>query len=204
MTIPIITIDNFFETPTLVREFALQQEFFKGDRGNWPGLRTRFIDELDNKFFHTFAAKLMSYLPKQYDTFTHLEAGFQLIDESYGSGWVHDDDDKYNVAGMIYLNPDQTKQGCGTTYYDFSLDANGEEYSRMFEYEVNAENPEDRDKYKKYREEHRSKWVPNVVVENRFNRCNIFNSKVWHSANNFFGKDKNSSRLTLVFFGEAV
>lgn len=204
MTIPIITIDDFFETPTLVRDFALKQEFFKGDRGNWPGLRTKFIDELDNKFFHTFAAKLMSFLPKQYTTFTNLEAGFQLIDESYGSGWVHDDDIKYNVAGLVYLNPETIRQGCGTTYYDYSMDVNGETYAKMFRDEVNADDPEERDKYRKYREEHRNKWVPNVVVENRFNRCNIFNSKVWHSANNFFGTTRETSRLTLVFFGHAV
>ena len=47
MRLPLTVVDNFFETPTLVRNFALQQEFFKGDRGNWPGIRTKFLDELD-------------------------------------------------------------------------------------------------------------------------------------------------------------
>ena len=202
--IPNITVDNFFENPTLVRNFALQQEFFKGDRGNWPGLRTKFVDELDNVFFHQFCAKLMSFLPKQYDTFRYIEAGFQIIDESYGSGWVHDDDVKYNVAGLIYLNPDQQRQGCGTTFYDYQMDVNGREYAEMFRLEVNSDDPKEHNKYERYREEHRNKWTPNIVVENRFNRCNIFNSKTWHSANNFFGTDRESSRLTMVFFGEAV
>lgn len=203
MTVPIITVDNFFETPTLVREFALNQEYFKGDRGNWPGLRTKFIDELDNQFFHKLCSKLIYYIPGCH-SFKVVQASFQLIDESYGCGWVHDDDDKFNVAGMIYLNPGPIPQGSGTTFYDYRLDVNGEDYSKMFQHEVNADNSEERRKYEKYREEHRSKWVPNVTIENRFNRCNIFNSKIWHSANNFFGVDKQSSRLTLVFFGHAI
>lgn len=203
MTVPITTIDNFFETPTLVREFALQQEYFKGDRGNWPGFRTKFIDELDSTFFHTFCSKLINYVPGCH-AFRTMEAGFQLIDESYGSGWVHDDDDKFNVAGLIYLNPGVIQQGCGTTFYDYRLDVNGEDYSHMFNYEVNSDEYADHNKYQKYRDEHRSKWVPNVTVQNRFNRCNIFNSKIWHSADNFFGNSKETSRLTLVFFGHAV
>ena len=49
MNTPIITIDNFFETPSLVRSWALSLEYFKGDRGNWPGIRTAFIDELNQE-----------------------------------------------------------------------------------------------------------------------------------------------------------
>lgn len=203
MRTPIITIDNFFESPSLVRKFALQQEYFKGDRGNWPGIRTQFIDKIDTEFFHVLASKLIQYIPGKH-SFTNLECTFQLIDETYGSGWVHDDDDKFNVAGLIYLNPGPVRQGCGTTFYDYRLDVNGEDYSKMFYEEVNAEDPDSRRKHEKYREEHRSKWTPNVTIENRYNRCNIFDSKIWHSANNFFGKDAETSRLTLVFFGHAV
>jgi len=203
MNTPIITIDNFFETPSLVREFALRQEYFKGDRGNWPGIRTAFLDTINKEFFHVFASKLIPYIPGKY-AFRNLECTFQLIDETYGSGWVHDDDDKFNVAGMVYLNPGPVRQGCGTTFYDYRLDVNGEDYSKMFQEEVNSDDIEGRQKYQKYREEHRGKWTPNVVVENRYNRCNIFNSKLWHSADNFFGTDADTTRLTLVFFGHAI
>lgn len=202
MNTPIITIDNFFETPSLVRSWALSLEYFKGDRGNWPGIRTAFLDELNQEFFHTFASKLIKCVPGK-STFNNLECTFQLIDKTYGSGWVHDDDDKFNVAGMVYLNPGPIPQGCGTTFYDYRLDTNGEDYSEMFRHEVNADNEEERKKYQKYRDEHRSLWVPNVTVQNRYNRCNIFNSKIWHSADNFFGTTNDTARLTLVFFGQA-
>ena len=199
--IPYITIDNFFETPTLVRDFALRQEYFKGDRGNWPGIRTEMIDILDHQLFHVMASKLMSYLPKQYTSFTNLESTFQIIDGSWGSGWVHDDDAKYNVAGLIYLTPDPPRYS-GTSFYDFQMDTNGEDYTKMFEEEMN--DSDKRNAHEKYRMDHRSKWTENIVVENRFNRCNIFNSKCWHAANNFFGNSMVTNRLTLVFFGEAV
>ena len=89
MRLPLTVVDNFFETPTLVRNFALQQEFFKGDRGNWPGIRTNFIEDLDIDLFNAIHDKLLNYIPRNYKGFQHLEATFQLIDETYGEGWVH-------------------------------------------------------------------------------------------------------------------
>lgn len=201
--VPLIVIDNFFETPTLVRQFALQQEYFKGDRGNWPGVRTKFIDELDNPFFHTLCSKLIHYIPGA-NSFSLVQSTFQLIDETYGNGWVHNDDPKFNVAGLVYLNPEISSQNTGTTLYDTRCDVNSEEYTKMFMSEVNSDDTNKRTEFEKYRNDHRSSWTPNAVIENRFNRCILFNSEIWHSADNFFGKDKETARLTLVFFGVAI
>ena len=38
--LPTMIIDNFYENPELWRDFALDLEFFKGNRGSWPGLRS--------------------------------------------------------------------------------------------------------------------------------------------------------------------
>ena len=62
MRLPLTVVDNFFETPTLVRNFALQQEFFKGDRGNWPGIRTNFIEDLDIDLFNSIHDKILSFI----------------------------------------------------------------------------------------------------------------------------------------------
>jgi len=44
MKVNSLTIDNFYEDPMMVREFALKQEFEV--RGNHPGQRTvSFLDE---------------------------------------------------------------------------------------------------------------------------------------------------------------
>ena len=43
-TIPTVVVDNFFETPSLVAQYALQQQYFKCTEhpagGTWPGKRT--------------------------------------------------------------------------------------------------------------------------------------------------------------------
>ena len=200
MKLPLTVVDNFFETPTLVRNFALQQEFFKGDRGNWPGVRTNFLDELDINFFNTFHDKLLTYIPRNYVGFQHLEATFQLIDETYKRGWVHNDDPKWNVAGIVYLNNDKPKQDCGTTFYDDRDTSNDKDHSKEYCDDVNnniGKNEDIRDKVN-------SRWVPNMLAENRWNRCVISDSTRWHSAGRFFGHNKETSRLTLVFFGRVI
>ena len=200
MRLPLTVVDNFFETPTLVRNFALQQEFFKGDRGNWPGIRTKFLDELDINFFNTFHDKLLNYIPRNYKGFQHLEATFQLIDETYKRGWVHNDDPKWNVAGIVYLNNDKPKQDCGTTFYDDRDTSNDDDHSKEYSDDVNdniGQNEDVRDKVN-------SRWVPSMLAENRWNRCVISDSTRWHSAGKFFGHNKETSRLTLVFFGRVI
>ena len=200
MRLPLTVVDNFFETPTLVRNFALQQEFFKGDRGNWPGIRTKFLDEIDINFFNTFHDKLLNYIPRNYKGFQHLEATFQLIDETYKRGWVHNDDPKWNVAGIVYLNNDKPKQDCGTTFYDDRDTSNDDDHSKEYSDDVNdniGQNEDVRDKVN-------SRWVPSMLAENRWNRCVISDSTRWHSAGKFFGHNKETSRLTLVFFGRVI
>ncbi len=200
MRLPLTVVDNFFETPTLVRNFALQQEFFKGDRGNWPGIRTKFLDEIDINFFNTFHDKLLNYIPRNYKGFQHLEATFQLIDETYKRGWVHNDDPKWNVAGIVYLNNDKPKQDCGTTFYDDRDTSNDDDHSKEYSDDVNdniGQNEDVRDKVN-------SRWVPSMLAENRWNRCVISDSTRWHSAGRFFGHSKDTSRLTLVFFGRVI
>ena len=200
MRLPLTVVDNFFETPTLVRNFALQQEFFKGDRGNWPGIRTKFLDELDINFINTIHDKLLNYIPRNYKGFQHLEATFQLIDETYKRGWVHNDDPKWNVAGIIYLNNDKPKQDCGTTFYDDRDTSNDGDHSKEYCDDVNDNKGQNED----VRDKVNSRWVPSMLAENRWNRCVISDSTRWHSAGRFFGHSKDTSRLTLVFFGRVI
>ena len=198
--LPTIVLDNFYEDPLLWREFALDQEFFKGDRGNWPGIRTELLHRVNYDLFQIVLKKLLFVL-KDYGItqVSELQTGFQLIDETYGRGWVHDDDPSFQCAGVIYLN-EVAPLGSGTTIYESSPDFSGERYARLFETDVNAPLPEEREKYKKYREEQVSQFKKSVVVDNVFNRMVLFDSRRWHSADNFFGTTKEDSRLTQVFF----
>lgn len=195
--IPTLVIDDFFETPHLWRSFALQQEFFKGDRGTWPGIRTKYIEELHPELYEVFKHKLLSYLPAIPD-FSRIEATFQAIGGEWGNGWVHDDNPVHDVAGVVFLHPDPPA-GSGNTVYQNSEDFNSHRYTEIFNEDMRTET--DHDKFAKYRDEQRSMYIPAVRAENRFNRCVVFDPRQWHSADNFFGDNSaEDSRLTLVFF----
>jgi len=198
--LPTIVIDNFYEDSLLLREFALDQEYFKGNRGNWPGLRTELLHNVNYDLFQVVLKKLLFVL-KDYGItqVSELQTGFQLIDETYGRGWVHDDDPTFQCAGLIYLN-ENAPLGSGTTIYEDSPDFSGERYAKLFETDVNNTSSEDRAVYAKYREEQVSQFKKSIIVENVFNRMILFDSRCWHSADNFFGTTTQDSRLTQVFF----
>lgn len=198
--IPTIVIDDFYDFPDLIRDWALDQEFFKGDRGSWPGLRCKLLDELNPQLFDLLIRKLLSIIDDYgYSEIYDMQTGFQIIDESWGTGWVHDDDPKLHLAGVIYLSP-QAPIKSGTTIYNDQTDFDGERYSKLFMEDVFSENAEDRTKFEKYRAEQRSHFTPNTLIGNIYNRCIIFDTRNWHSADNFFGLSKEDSRLTQVFF----
>ncbi len=201
--LPTIVVDDFYEDPDVWRDFALKQEYFKGDRGNWPGLRTELLHRIDRNIFEVTMRKLL-FILKDYGItqVSELQTGFQIIDETYGRGWVHDDDPTFQVAGVIYLNKD-APIGTGTTVYEDSNDFNGDLYTKVFEEDVLLATPEDRANYAKYRDEQVAHFKKSVVVENVFNRLIMFDSRCWHSADNFFGTTKENSRLTQVFFIKA-
>lgn len=202
--LPTMVVDNFYENPELWRDYALELEFYKGNRGSWPGVRSDFLQNLNQELFLLLSKKLLYLLqPYGYTQFLELQTTFQLIDETYGEGWVHDDDPHFTVAGLIYLNP-QAPIGSGTTLYSHQTDFNGKLYSEIFMNDVLIATDEEREKHAKYRKEQRGHFTPTTTIESVFNRCIIFDPRTWHSADTFFGREKTNTRLTQVFFARAV
>ena len=76
--IPTVIVDNFFESPSLWRHFALSQEFYKGERGTWPGIRTAMLKDLSTELYEILEFKLLQQLP-QFKRFSKIESTFQLI-----------------------------------------------------------------------------------------------------------------------------
>jgi hypothetical protein len=200
--IPTKVIDNFFEAPAGWRAFALDQEYHRSQDGTWPGERTKTLNELDPEMFEIFAKKILENSP-DFVGFTNLVAQFHLIDETFGKGWVHDDDPLLNLVGVVYLNKNAPLD-TGTTLYKDKYDKSADQYREYFKQDVLVASAEGRKKLAKIRDEHRSKFTPNLKIENVFNRCVIYDPRTWHSPDNFFGTTRETSRLNLVFFAQGV
>ena len=110
--IPITIIDNFFETPELIRNFALSCNFEKTE-ANYPGLRTKLINDLNLELFNLFIRKIYNIFFNETDKINiFCDSHFQLIDNKYEKGWFHIDNiSEWHIAGVIYLNPNAPLNG---------------------------------------------------------------------------------------------
>ena len=198
--IPTKIVDNFLEAPALWRYFALKQEFITDEVSNFPGKYTKTLQELNNNLFHSFADKLIHHL-QGYTHFQELQVTFRLADETFGTGWLHHDDPKFNVAGLVYLNMNPPPNS-GTIFYTLKQETlkNYEE----FKFAEFSSEPTQRLSFEKHKDEQKSYFKRNMTVHNVLNRCVLYSPLVWHSADKFFGNSDQTSRLTINFFGRAV
>jgi hypothetical protein len=197
--IPSTVIDNFFDDPDSIREFALKQEFTKAG-GVVPGVRTRPLNELNPDMFDMFCGKLFSAF---FDfNITELkwnvEATFQLTSSYYQEGWVHADSsygDGVHMAGVVYLSPD-APVNAGTSIWRQVETPNWNDDLKAKFY---SDQQVDMKEYISARDKHNSHFEKTLDVGNVYNRLATYSSTEWHKENMFFGEGKQS-RLTLVFF----
>lgn len=194
---PIKVIDLFLESPDLWREYALKQEFYRDQFAPYPGLRTRPLNELNPDLFASLARKLVKHCHGARE-FPHLEITFSLVDETFGTGWIHQDEPHYNIAGLIYLNP-VALLGTGTAIYNYANETY-ESFMHLALDEYNA-SPADRAKFNADKQRQQLCFNKTMTVENEFNRCVMFHPNHWHGAEKFFGDSKETARLTINFFG---
>jgi hypothetical protein len=199
--IPLTVVDNFYDDPFAIREFALRQDFFRTEHDAWPGLRTKMLLDIDKEFYNTFMIKVLNLffnIPGDIIG-CNFEVFFQSISERYRNTWVHKD---FGVSftGIIYLNPD-APLSTGTAMYEEKylntrFDAHEEKFNfyngRLTDIEL----------FDNATEKHNSKFIKTADISNVFNRLTIIPGDTWHNAEGFFGTDLNNSRLTQVFFVE--
>jgi len=194
---PIKVIDTFLESPDLWREYALKQEYHRDEFAPYPGLRAKSLNKLNPDLFASLARKLVKHCHGAKE-FPHLEITFALVDETFGTGWIHQDEPHYNIAGMIYLNP-IAPRGTGTGFYNYA-NFTEEPFMHLALDEYNSE-PADRTKFETAKQRQQSFFNKTMTVENEFNRCVMFHPNHWHGADRFFGSSKENTRLTINFFG---
>jgi len=198
---PTMVIDDFFADPVLWRHFAINQNYSKPDNLLFPGKRTQPVNEIDSRVFESFANTLISKVSKLRNL-NYINAWFHSIDASYGQGWVHDDNPVQTLTGLVYLN-ETAPLNTGTTIYKDRFDDQADTYLPHMKDDLLFANAEQREKINILRQEQRSNFDIDIQIENVFNRCVLFDPRVWHSADNFFGTNIEDSRLTLVFYIKA-
>jgi hypothetical protein len=210
MKIPLTVIDNFFQNPNEIRQYALELEYAKG-KGNWPGKRTKFLEEINPKFSSSVAKKIFSVFVdlKNNPIEWEIESSFQLISSYYETGWVHNDicREGWEIAGVIYLNPDAPLDS-GTSIHRINkkVDVYNIDPRPFFElkHKFYLEETIDIEKYRKGRDFYNSTFERTVDVGNMYNRLVVYNTDEFHQANKYFGTTDKDSRLTFVFFAKTV
>ena len=172
---PVTVLDNFFDDPDKVRAWALQQEYTSDPRGQWPGMRSKTIFELDESFFHVITRKVFSIF---YDLSTEdvnwiVNANFQIINKEYESGWVHTDDAVSQITGIIYLNPNANLNS-GTSIYQQRKDLLQHNHAYLDKKRDSYLNKLSIQDARKYKEEHNSQYEETIRVNNVYNRLICF------------------------------
>jgi hypothetical protein len=191
-------VDNFYEDPDKIRNYALQQDFYKRV-GNYPGFRCARISDINKTFFEFFVHKLLPLyfndnVKLEYDVITN----FQIIDGKYNKGWIHQDLGNFDVAGVVYLSPD-APANTGTSMY---RPTNNRIEPAKLPYDPFSIKNLDIVEYERQQEIYNSQFEKILDVGNVYNRLVVYPVTEWHTQSGFFGNTKQNSRLTQVFFAK--
>lgn len=188
MDVNLLIIDNFYQNPDEVREFALNQEFEV--RGNYPGMRTvsflnDSIKQTIQNVIKPFAGEVTRWGEDQYS------GSFQYT-TAYDRSWIHSD---YTTdwAAVCYLTPDAPlSSGTGL----FRLKENG-----LYGWK-DTEHTEEENRnalHNKYAQDY-TKWEMVDKVGNVYNRLVLYRGHLFHVSLDYFGTNINDGRLFQVFF----
>jgi len=176
-----LVIDNVYDNPDEVREFALSQvfiehkEYHKGHRTDqvfrFPGIKELFEQRL--------GVRIKNW--DKYGTngcFQYCIAGDQLV--------YHCDQQEY--AGVLFLTPD-APPNTGSSFYR-------SKHTRK----MKVSNPDEHTTVFRHGYLDSTEFELVDTVGNVYNRIVLFDSKMIHSASEYFGVTKENGRLFQLFF----
>ena len=182
MKVNTIIVDDFYNDPDQVREFALNQDY--NISGNYPGKRTKsFLDEgvknaINSIMQYPGGGVTDWFLDENGDGYT---GSFQLC-SCYERTWIHSD--HHNMwAGVCYLSPDAPLSG-GTALYRHK--ESGDRKHVEVDYGNDASDI--------------TKWEVVDRIGNIYNRLILYPGKLFHSSIDYFGTTTKDSRLIQTFF----
>lgn len=188
----LFVVDDFYDDPLFVRDFALKQTYFKGEGAVGERTRAQFLFEgLKERFEEIMQIKIADYTETKHGWYDEgINGRFQCCIGGVPQVF-HNDDQQW--AGLIYLTPDAPPQS-GTSFYrhketkvyhssqiDWSVGENGNVYSLDTFLDPTPYERQD-------------------MVGNVFNRLVIFDGQLIHSGNDYFGHSLETGRLFQIFF----
>lgn len=191
---PTCIVDGFLDFPDEMREWGLSLPFEQDKEGRWPGERSPPIHEINEMIFKTLISKIVSLFYSG-DNYTYTAySTFQLVDKKFGEGgWIHKDSGV--ITAILYLSPDGDR---GTSLFKIKTLNETSNHILLNEDKkkayVNLQNNQDS------MEKSNSNFQENIRVDGLYNRLLLFDSRIYHGANGYFGENTKNSRLTLVTF----
>ena len=176
MNVHLIIVDDFYQDPDSVRNYALSQEF--SVKGNFPGARTvpYLPDDVQLAISHhmQFAGGVTDWLVE-----SGYSGAFQLATAGDRT-WIHAD--HYNMwAAVCYLTPNAPHTG-GTGFF---------RHRDTGEFMRSSQDHQAQDY---------TKWDLFDVVGNRYNRLVIYRADLFHASLDYFGSTPEDGRLFQTFF----
>lgn len=189
LSVNLIVIDNFYENPYEIRDFAIKKLNEYQEHQYHPGKRTEgYATEhhktLFNKILNPYCGNIIDF-----DVSKNTNNGSFQYNISTDRSWIHTDNYKVNWAGIIYLTPN-APLSAGTSFFKHKdgninlLDTNI----------LKNENVVSNDKMDV------TKWDVVSNVGNLFNRLILFRANQYHMSCDYFGNNINDGRLIQLFF----
>lgn len=141
-----LIIDNIFENPNKIVKFSKEIDYYHSSstnkpEGNWVGLRSNRLYEIDQKFFNeTFNeifTKCFSHF--QVNEFSYrVNSYFHILPSefSFNESWIHTDKN-YFLAGVIYLNATPPKESGTILILNDEICAVENKFNRLVLYNSN-------------------------------------------------------------------
>ena len=205
-TIPVTILDNFFDNPDTIRDWALSLEYKPDPEGRWPGVRTTDLKNIHYPFYNYVYRKIFKLFFSNYVTDYTCDLSFQLVEDYEDTGWIHQDSSLFTV--IIYLFK-ENNINCGTSLYNlspnkihpFNHSNDIELYEKRLNISKNLKYSPDIIKNKK---EYESSTFEKILdIKDRYNRLICFPSEQFHAAN-YLTNGTSNSRLTIIGFVDSI
>jgi hypothetical protein len=202
---PVICIDDFFENPDLIVNYALSVDYINKGK-NYPGKRSLDINVINKDLANNIIKKFLSvfYDENLVENIIKKELiktnmYFQKISNEYnklGSGWTHTDTPCIS-SGVIYLNKNPFADS-GTTIKEIKKNITSNKLADNYLIRNKLYSDIIPENYEEKYLGHESNFEDSIVFKNKYNRMIMYSASLWHKQSNFYMND--SERLTIAFF----